>query len=199
MKSSSLQSTGHAHARAPFRPFAVTTAFVLALCAAVAHAATWTLDDAASPISAVFNDATGRLSVTVKSTGTVWGQGTAGGGSSYSLNGTVTQPDTKNLTVPALLNTYAVTLALQLRAGDRRVEGHDQRQLDEHPEQDRLPVSVLQIGRLGFRRVALQSRLRRADDGHDVVATVVAQPHGMGRRHRQRLERRLDGDRRSRR
>ncbi len=87
---------------------------VFALCGVAAKAANWTLDDASSPISVVLNDATGRMSVTVKATGTVWGQGTAGGGSSWSLNGTPTQPNSLNLSVPALLNTYPVTVGLQL-------------------------------------------------------------------------------------
>ena len=86
----------------------------LALCVQTLRADSWVLDDPASPISAVFDDATGRVSVTVKATGTVWGQGASGGGSAYALNGAVVQPNGLNLTVPARLNTYAVSLNLQL-------------------------------------------------------------------------------------
>jgi hypothetical protein len=49
-----------------------------------ARAVVHTLDDEASPIRATFDSATGRLTATVKATGTVWQQGTAGGGDAFS-------------------------------------------------------------------------------------------------------------------
>lgn len=95
-------------------PKLAIAAGLLLVLVATTNASTWTLDDAASPIVVSVNDATGRISVSVKSTGTVWGQGTAGGGSSWALNGTPSQPDTLNLSIPALLNTYPVTISYQL-------------------------------------------------------------------------------------
>lgn len=79
-----------------------------------ARAANWTLDSNASPISAVVDDTSGRVSVTLKATGTTWSQGSSGGGSSWSLNGAPIQSDALNLSVPALLGAQPLTVAFQL-------------------------------------------------------------------------------------
>lgn len=80
------------------------------------RATTYTLGGStpSSPISVSFDNATGRMSVTVKSTGTVWGQGTAGGGSTWASPSGWTQPDDLDASGSAAINGYTVTVGLQI-------------------------------------------------------------------------------------
>ena len=77
------------------------------------RAATYTLDDSASPISAVFDSTGGRLTVTMKSDGFVWKNPETSGGSTLTI-GTVTQTNTTTLSANATSGAAAVTLTFQL-------------------------------------------------------------------------------------
>jgi len=108
-----LQAAGFA-ARAARRNLA--WAGLVLLLAIPVQAATHSLGEStpASPITVVFDDATGRMTVTVKSNGTVWSQGTAGGGSAWASPSGWTNPDDLNASGSATLNTYPVTISVQL-------------------------------------------------------------------------------------
>lgn len=81
---------------------------------AAGSTATYTLDDPASPISAEFNSATGRMTVTTKATGTTWTQGTGGGGSTYAP-GTVTLATATKLVVSnATIGGASLTVTIEL-------------------------------------------------------------------------------------
>jgi len=83
--------------------------------------ASYTLDDPASPISAVFNSATGRMTVTNKATGTTWTQGTGGGGSAYSPGPVTLATDTKVVVSNANIGGVSITVTIELAAGELRV------------------------------------------------------------------------------
>jgi len=83
------------------------------MAAAPAHATTYTLDDPASPFSAVFDSSGGKLTVTLKADGFIWKNPDSGGGSTLT-SGTVTQSDAQDLSASATSGVASFTIALVL-------------------------------------------------------------------------------------
>ena len=83
----------------------------LAAAASAASAATYTLDDPASPISAIFDSSGGKITVTSKADGFVWANPSSGGGDAVTIS-TVTQSDP--LSLSAVWNGRGITIKLQL-------------------------------------------------------------------------------------
>lgn len=79
------------------------------------------LDDAASPISVTVNTATGRMTVLNKQTGTIWTQGTGGGGSVFAPGQVAFSSPTKLVVSNATIGGTAVTLTFELMAGELTV------------------------------------------------------------------------------
>lgn len=88
-------------------------ALALLVLAVRAAAATYTLDDPASPVRVVFDTNGGRLTVTKKSDNFVWKSPDTGGGSTVTV-GTVTQPSDLTLTANATFGGQALTLTWTL-------------------------------------------------------------------------------------
>lgn len=101
---------------------------VLAACALlfpfVTSAATYTLDDAASPVSVIFDSNGGRLTVTQKSDSFAWKNTTTSGGDAITV-GTVSLPDathlSANITHTSSGASLTVVLELVPATGDLRV------------------------------------------------------------------------------
>ncbi len=82
----------------------------------VVATATYTLDDPASPIRVEFNSATGRMAVTSKATGTIWTQGTGGGGSAFAPGPVTLATDTKLVVTDATIGGASLTVTIELAA-----------------------------------------------------------------------------------
>ncbi len=85
-------------------------------------ASTYVLDATSSPVSVVFDDnggaaGGGRMTLTMKSTGTVWSQGTSGGGDNLTVSSVTPAADGLSLTAVATTSAgYPITLSVVLNA-----------------------------------------------------------------------------------